>query len=781
MLTRARNVVLPVAFVALLGVGGPPAAQAQGTFCQPVNAPWALPNSTIAYGINNRGDVVGWYLIPWVGNDEGVINQGFLLKDGVYAIVQIGPTNTEVYGINDRGQMVGEAGGRAFIITDAVPSFLDLGGGPHTATAAIDINNNGDIAGIRRDAPDFRDKGFVRKADGSLYTIVYPGIAHTEVFGINDDGIVVGSAADGFRSAAFWWNLTGPNPVSEVPGGYGTSLTAINNARLMVGTAALPDPPYGGSFTRPFGPRGRFTRFVCPESDSVFVSGINDHGAVVGNYGDAGGQGNHSFYTPSIRLIDPVPDLVRSSRDVTGVPATLATAGRDVQAIAADGVSQILVRIPIADAASAVTVKVYQDETTPSTDTKKYGAVGRPGDRCPGNGCTQSEIIVPSQSAAGAAWAFVVYRAPEDFPRDNGDASLKYRDVFLRIESSSVTATLPVRVVRPPVAAVHGIWDDDGLWKTFQPLVWGTGNSDPRFAIFRINYGQNVSGLIQETFPHYAESIRVKTTGSALGFEYNAGVVQKRIREELQVFKTGRNPANMSVAAVQVDVVAHSMGGDVTRTMPLLPDFLQGNTYGEGIVHKLITVDTPHKGAVLATALVSQMSHGHFSVPLFLGNWSTNVVLRSATLRDGRTVSGAVGDLVHNTPSAALQRMDAQRVRQIPTAFVAGAYTNWANLTGNIVTNFVKSQCQGDALAAQLTANGWPALFGEESDATVGMSSQDPFSRGRHFPGYVHSSGMVKLGFAPPTIISNGEVATQVISLLNTPMSDTQTYMKLPQ
>jgi hypothetical protein len=272
----------------------------------------------------------------------------------------------------------------------------------------------------------------------------------------------------------------------------------------------------------------------------------------------------------------------------------------------------------------------------------------------------------------------------------------------------------------------------------------------------------------------------VKTTGSALGFEYNAGVVQQQIRQHLAVFKTGRNPAAMSVAAVQVDVVAHSMGGNVTRTMPLLRDFVLGNTFGQGVVHKLITLDTPHTGSTLARLLVTQMMGGHYCVPYFLADWSTNIVLRTATLRGVGTVSGAVRDLVDYYPSDALQRMDSQRIHQIPTATVAGVYTNWASLTGNIATNLLHEICPQDLLAQHLTEQSWKTLFAGDSDATVAVSSQDPFGTGRHFQNYVHSSGMVKLGFAPPVIVSNGEVASHVISLLNKPLSDTQNYKKLP-
>jgi pimeloyl-ACP methyl ester carboxylesterase len=341
-------------------------------------------------------------------------------------------------------------------------------------------------------------------------------------------------------------------------------------------------------------------------------------------------------------------------------------------------------------------------------------------------------------------------------------------------------------VVRPPLAVVHGIWDDDRLWETFSPLVWGTNANDPRFSIFRVNFGDNVSALVEATHPPYANVVRRKILRSALGFEHNAGIVQKSIRRELEVFKTGKNPAGISVAAVQVDVVAHSMGGAVTRTMPLLPDFRLGHTYGQGVVHKLVTVDTPHKGSVLATLLTAQMQKREYCVANFLGYRGGNVVLRDARLRGLGLISGAVADLVHKVPSEALQRMNRPGGHRIPTATVVGVFTNWASLTHSLGTGALHQDCPDDTLARHMTEELWKTLFTADdgtlidSDGVVGVDSQDPNGTGRHFSSYVHSIGMVNLGFAEPKIISNGEVPTRVIFLLNTPLSNTNHYRMMP-
>ena len=55
-----------------------------------------------AYGINNRGDIVGTYV--------GGGLHGFLYSNGTYTTLDApGSFDTQVFGINDRGQIAGDA------------------------------------------------------------------------------------------------------------------------------------------------------------------------------------------------------------------------------------------------------------------------------------------------------------------------------------------------------------------------------------------------------------------------------------------------------------------------------------------------------------------------------------------------------------------------------------------------------------------------------------------------------------------------------------------------
>jgi len=108
--------------------------------------------STLALGINDRGQIVGTYR-----DAEGVI-RGFLLDQGVFTPIDVdipGATRTEPTGINNRGQIVGnftDAKGvrRGFLFDQGVFTPIDVPGA--TSTVVYGINGRGQIVGFFGDA-----------------------------------------------------------------------------------------------------------------------------------------------------------------------------------------------------------------------------------------------------------------------------------------------------------------------------------------------------------------------------------------------------------------------------------------------------------------------------------------------------------------------------------------------------------------------------------------------------------------------------------------------------
>jgi triacylglycerol esterase/lipase EstA (alpha/beta hydrolase family) len=93
---------------------------------------------------------------------------------------------------------------------------------------------------------------------------------------------------------------------------------------------------------------------------------------------------------------------------------------------------------------------------------------------------------------------------------------------------------------------------------------------------------------------------------NSLGLQYNGPRVLANVEAWIESFKSGQNPAGLTVASIQADIVAHSMGGIITRYFAAFLFFLNDvsfPTFGQGPVHKLITIDIPHFGTPLATQL----------------------------------------------------------------------------------------------------------------------------------------------------------------------------------
>lgn len=471
---------------------------------------------------------------------------------------------------------------------------------------------------------------------------------------------------------------------------------------------------------------------------------------------------------------------------------TLGLFGRVVQGVAADGVSEVFVRIPAVSVGDQFTITLFNDQqpALQSDSPSEDGALGSPG----GTSFTQSQITaaaiaVTTPNGQQVPVAFAVYRAPLDFARQNPDASYKTgtcgsitntddnlacRSVSLQIQNQTqgTTATLPISILRAPVVMIHGLWDNWQTWNNFSPLVTGPNTVDPRFSIGRASYDFSVGSLITASSPSYSPSQLKGVNANSLGFAFNGPYVLGQISGWIANFKQGQNPLGIAAAGVQADIVAHSMGGDITRTIVLQLSFLSNDTFGQGNIHKLITIDTPHLGSPLASQLGSPSEEGG-CVELVLAHFG-NFALVSVSMGGGIPVSGAIGDLAISSP--ALSNIASQSPHPLPTALIAGVYTNWASLSGfhvlgNICGTFA------DPLALDLTPTLWPGnvFAGQPNDAIVSQASQlDGLAADLGFvsSNVLHSKGVEALGFAPPTALdSNSGNPSLVMLLLNTPVS----------
>lgn len=493
--------------------------------------------------------------------------------------------------------------------------------------------------------------------------------------------------------------------------------------------------------------------------------------------------------------------------------------------------TQLVIRIDTTNPNHQFTVTLTNDQGASGANIipNEDGALGLPGS----SSFTSGQVVVSSGSADsnGMDHAFAVYRAPLDFARPtptgtsfktascngaNGtDDQLACRSVSIQVQdttSNTNLGTTQITLVRPPLILIHGIWGDYTGWENFYPLITGSTNVDSRFYVGRVNW----KNQIPSGSPITATSPTLTPAGSmpriltnSLGFTYNAPHVADQIHDMLAEFKAGgaKTPVGIPVAAVQVDIIGHSMGGPLARQLVLGSGFLDSSTsatnnFGQGYIHKLITIGSPHLGSPLALALVDT---ANIPVRQFFEHYGY-YSLNSVTLAGQPIpVPGAMAELTGNgivdsQLSSALQKLGMNGPRQIPAALVAGNYTAWSVLGcgGGCTPNRIRTKGPNSPLAKSFTSN-YPNNFNAAptnlNDGIVGVTSQlnGPSSNSWQFAGnqvavpfagLAHSHALtggdilgLGLGFVPPSELDSAKdtppnpIAQTVVDLLNTPLT----------
>lgn len=570
--------------------------------------------------------------------------------------------------------------------------------------------------------------------------------------------------------------------------------------------------------------------------------GINNIGQIVGYYQDAQGAG-HGFIASGPVLLDPVP----TNTDTVGLMngpavgntdwlqtspgtghASYGLNGRPVNGIAADGVSEIVIRVPAKNVGDQFTFTLLNDANASSTSTQNDGALGNPGDTT----FTQNQVTVSAINLTGAdgsqsPYAFAVYQAPIDFVRAQAEGSyltgtqhhysfstgfgppcggpwppctdsvnfgslqagartddqLASRGVSIEVQdlSSGNISFMPVEILRPPVVMIHGLWSNWAVWNNFSPLVSGDYNLDPRFYIGRIDYSYTVGPDLMATNPQYLPQFQSEIKANSLGWAYNSLFVLNSLQGWISSFKGGNNPLGIPAADVEADLITHSMGGDIARTLVLQPTFLSDQTFDLGSIHKLITIDTPHLGTPIASDLLSPGEIGGCAESV-LAKLGGEFVLNSVMFDDYEVWPGAVADMVPN--SFALSQLANESPRLLPTGLIAGINPNFDSIPPLLYD--VCGKINGNALAlADHDRPTWDATIfqGALNDGLVPETSElnnAPLNSNSAFvfPGIDHTDaieGFLHLGFAGPGALnkdSDTGIPSTVIKLLNTPITN---------
>lgn len=338
----------------------------------------------------------------------------------------------------------------------------------------------------------------------------------------------------------------------------------------------------------------------CQYADGTFYT-ISDHEAtthhVTGNIDFSATAANAS--SSSLSVVNPAAmgSFLPLSQNI---PADVLQTAPPALALAADG-------------ASAIAVLYASDSDGPVTFTltSQSGIVGDVGGLA---AYSPTYLVSPPTSSASSYTAQQPINESQCAPSDGSTPTAECMFVALLTaplmmptvttttdmldsvelsiqalqQGSQNASSVSVQLLPPPLVLVHGIWSNANTWSDLQEWL-------------RTNY------------PHgFIFSVDYSSTNS-LAFT-NPGTQQALTATVADALQTATNDG---LAAQKVDIVAHSMGGLVSRYFidAGAPAPYSSNFLPAAPIHSLITIGTPQDGSPFATFLDKHQSDKPTVVP----------------------------------------------------------------------------------------------------------------------------------------------------------------------
>jgi hypothetical protein len=202
-------------------------------------------------------------------------------------------TTTIAWGINARGDVVGEyfdAGGRhGFLRRNGVFTPIDF---PGALTSARGINAGGEIVGVYRypTEPPVNAHGFLLTRHGDFVRVDFPGHINTIPQRILSDGTILGCRHDNDTMGSMRGITIDRRGPSEIDAFASMNNGATPNGRRIVGLWTNMMTGRGEGYVID---DGEFTSFVVPGSTSTAAWDVNPRGEITGVY--ANGTVVHGF------------------------------------------------------------------------------------------------------------------------------------------------------------------------------------------------------------------------------------------------------------------------------------------------------------------------------------------------------------------------------------------------------------------------------------------------------------------------------------------------------
>ncbi len=425
------------------------------------------------------------------------------------------------------------------------------------------------------------------------------------------------------------------------------------------------------------------------------------------------------------------------SSSLTSTPGVQANCGNTVQGVASDGLNALLLRT----LSGLPGTSCFEIVSMSSLDP---GAIQTP--------------LITTQSVSGLNYGFSYYTPPSYYGDSSDSRTVTVEFTFTPNIGNGNTSRLraSTTIVRPPVMLIHGVWSNGNGW-----------NSD---------YLRKDKGKTYTTFPGDYN----RTNGSS--FSVNQPQVKNFINQALTRFR------QKGYAGTQADVIAHSMGGLLTRLYADSSDFKRPDNLNSGDVHRLITLDTPHFGSNFANLLVAL----HRAKPA-----KTESTVLDIT-NGGIIVNGAVCDLAENSPALQGLSGGTSLKAQVITATGGPAGTPaspakyWGDATIFGIKSFERALTEQYGTSWTVDAEGNPYClsyeyyfpqatvdgfrFREMNDAVVPLPSQQGGLGGVDGGNLLHFALHDSIPDWVPGIhrgvTDNGPVAAQAFQLLDGPDSN---------
>lgn len=313
-----------------------------------------------------------------------------------------------------------------------------------------------------------------------------------------------------------------------------------------------------------------------------------------------------------------------------------------------------------------------------------------------------------------------------------------FADPDVKVTQAGEVAEDSIGLVPTPVVLLHGLWGDATSLATTR------------------NYLQKT-----DIFRNHSTSLLLVEYPPDLSFDSapTLAAVRDAVARQLQALDDDH------VVGGRVDVIAHSMGGLVTRSYTATASYKAPANRGAGVFRQVITVDTPHLGSELATYLVdhradTRIGDGTLTWRLACGSDATTTVEECFSDNDMPIAGGAVESL--KPGSAALARAKPlSTVRNLRWT----AFTSYITSTGlrTVLDSLIEATNADEGVSTD------SILGGVRNDVVVTVPSQrGGATRVVSLVGLAHSKLLSGLQ-SGPSVLTSPKVDATIACILRDP------------